>query len=116
MCAVRRPMMAAGTRSTCETKSREMTSWRENSPPSSTKVRSSPTTGRESSVACPTRRFAPASRSSGREKPANPLIRARASSARPTSQLSSRGRRKAPVKNTRARCTTIAATNTSAAQ
>ena len=34
----------------------------------------------------------------------------------PTIQLSSRGRRKAPVKNTRHRCTTMAATNTSAAQ
>jgi hypothetical protein len=34
----------------------------------------------------------------------------------PTIQFSSRGRRNAPVKNTRARCTVVAATNTRAAQ
>ena len=34
----------------------------------------------------------------------------------PIIQLSSRGLRKAPVKNTRARCTTIEARNSSAAQ
>jgi hypothetical protein len=34
----------------------------------------------------------------------------------PMSQLTSRGLRKAPVKNTRIRWTTIATTNTSAAQ
>ena len=39
-----------------------------------------------------------------------------ASSPTPSSHVSSRGRRKAAVKNTRRRCTTIAATKTSAAQ
>ena len=37
-------------------------------------------------------------------------------SVTPMSQLTSRGLRNAPVKNTRIRCTTIATTNTSAAQ
>ena len=41
---------------------------------------------------------------------------ARTSSVTPTIQLISRGRRKAPVKKTRTRCTTMAATNSSAAQ
>ena len=46
----------------------------------------------------------------------NPAARARISSRTPTTQLISRGRRKAPVKNTRAMCRAIAPTNTSAAQ
>jgi hypothetical protein len=41
---------------------------------------------------------------------------ARIISVTPMIQFSSRGRRKAPVKNTRHRCTTMAATKTSAAQ
>jgi hypothetical protein len=38
------------------------------------------------------------------------------SNVQPTIQLISRGRRKAPVKNTRARCTVMAARNSRAAQ
>ncbi len=62
------------------------------------------------------RRPVPESRSSGREYPVKPLPMASRSRVTPTIQLISRGRRNAPVKNTRHRCTTMAATNTRAAQ
>ena len=58
----------------------------------------------------------PDSRSSGSEYPVKPAPKASSISATPMTQLSSRGRRNAPVKNTRSMWTTIAATNTSAAQ
>jgi hypothetical protein len=44
------------------------------------------------------------------------LNKASGSSVQPMIQLISRGRRNAPVKNTRARCTVMAARNSSAAQ
>ena len=46
----------------------------------------------------------------------NPAARASSSRSTPTTQLISRGRRNAPVKNTRAMCRAIAPMNTSAAQ
>ena len=46
----------------------------------------------------------------------NPAKKPRNSSSTPITQLASRGLRKAPVKNVRNMCTTIAATNSSAAQ
>ncbi|CPU60456.1 Uncharacterised protein [Mycobacteroides abscessus] len=46
----------------------------------------------------------------------NPSAMASINSTDPMTQLASRGRRKAPVKKTRARCTTIDAANISAAQ
>ncbi|CPT39398.1 Uncharacterised protein [Mycobacteroides abscessus subsp. bolletii] len=63
-----------------------------------------------------TRSPVPDSRSSGNEYPVNPSAMANISSTEPMTQLASRGRRKAPVKKTRARCTTIDAANISAAQ
>ena len=58
----------------------------------------------------------PDSRSSGSEYPKKPSNIARINSSEPITQLASRGRRNAPVKNTRARCTMIDAANSSAAQ
>ena len=58
----------------------------------------------------------PDSRSSGSEYPKKPSNIARISSSEPMTQFASRGRRKAPVKKMRARCTMIAAANNSAAQ
>ena len=46
----------------------------------------------------------------------NPAANARISSSTPTTQLMSRGRRKAPVKKMRAMCRAMAPMNTSAAQ
>ncbi len=58
----------------------------------------------------------PDSWSSSSEYPAKPLKTARIRRVTPTIQLISRGRRKAPVKKTRAMCTTMVATNNRAAQ
>jgi hypothetical protein len=52
----------------------------------------------------------------GSEWPARPWAIASSSTAMPTTQVRWRGRRKAPVKKLRHRCSTIAATNTSEAQ
>ncbi len=64
----------------------------------------------------PTRTPVPDSRSSSREYPKKPFIIDRTNRVTPTTQLISRGRRKAPVKNTRHMCTTRAAMKTRAAQ
>ena len=58
----------------------------------------------------------PDSRSSSSEYPKNPLAIDSSNRVTPTAQLSSRGRRKAPVKKTRQRWMTREATNTRAVQ
>src|SRR5699024_8091210 len=57
------------------------------------------------------RRPLPESRSSGSEYPVKPAAMPMMTRRTPTTQLSSRGRRNAPVKNTRSMCTLSAATN-----
>ena len=100
----------------CATKSRWMVSGDGNSPPKSRKAIHVPTSGTDSAMEYPIRRPVPESRSSGSEYPVKPLKMASRRSVSPIIQLISRGLRNAPVKNTRSRCTTMAATNTSAAQ
>jgi hypothetical protein len=87
-----------------------------NSPPKNNDVTHVPTSGIDSATEYTMRSPVPESWSSSSEYPNSPFSRARISRVQPMIQLSSRGRRKAPVKNTRARCTEIDARNNSAAQ
>jgi hypothetical protein len=75
-----------------------------------------PTMGMDRIVPFTTARPVPESRSSGRSYPVSPANMARTNSTNPNTQLSSRGLRKAPVKNTRIMWESTAATKTSAAQ
>ena len=87
-----------------------------NLPPKTRKAAQLPITGMDWMIASAIRSPVPESRSSGREYPAKPSTRPSVISPSPISQFSSRGLRKAPVKNTRNMCTVIEAMNSSAAQ
>ena len=98
------------------TKNRVSTSLPGNSPPKMRNALHTPTTGTEMTTEYAMRRPVPDSWSSGSEYPVKPLAIASRSRVTPIIQLSSRGRRNAPVKKMRMRWAMIAPTKISAAQ
>src|ERR1700753_3613094 len=93
-----------------------MIRWPGNSPQTTDADNHVPTTGIDSMIAEAIRRPVPDSPSSGSEYPVKPARKPSRNSATPIAQFASRGLRNAPVKNTRAMCTTIDAMNSNAAQ
>ena len=87
-----------------------------NSPPKTRYEIQVPTIGMPLTRPSMIRRPLPESRSSGSEYPVKPSSMASTKSVKPTTQLSSRGLRNAPVKKMRSMCRPIDATNSSAAQ
>lgn len=95
-----------GTSRTCVTNTRGMTS-PGNGPSNTNADRYVPTSGIDSSIPCASRNPASPSWSAGSDTPRNDSNSTSANSSTPSIQVSSRGRRNAPVKKTRNRCSTI---------
>lgn len=117
MCATTSAAMIAGNSSTWVTYRRGMMMSPGKSPPKTSQCSQVPATGMD--IVIPekaARRPVPDSRSSGSEYPKNPSNSARINSSEPITQVISRGRRNAPVKNIRHICTIIDATNSNAVQ
>ena len=87
-----------------------------NAPPHTLKASQRPTRGIDCTIEKTTRRPEPESRSSGSEYPEKPSSIAISNSVTPMTQLISRGRRNAPVKNTLHMWNATAAMNMFAAQ
>ena len=107
--------MATGS-SACTQNRREMMRWPGTSPPKTQSIRWVPTTGIDSSTPWSTPRLPPDIMSFGRIPPVHPTAMPRTSRLTQISQFSPRGRRNAPVKNSRSNCRHTAATKISAAQ
>ena len=108
--------MSAGNSRTCTVNSRGMMASPGNGPSNTAKASQEPMTGMDCISPSAMRSPVPESRSSGSEYPANPSATASNDSSVPMTQFSSRGLRKAPVKNTRHMCTRMEQMNSSAAQ
>jgi hypothetical protein len=95
--------MTAGTIMMWVTKSRPMICSEGNSPPKIKNATQVPINGIDNAMEYAIRNPVPDKRSSGNEYPVNPLKIAKTRSVTPRIQLSSRGRRNAPVKKIRQR-------------